>query len=275
MKMRQGPSFIGIGASHAGLTQITKWLSEHEAIADTIPAVNFFNTEAYTKKGLDWYETTVSHGYSQSDCLYGDVSSSYLVSSQTPNRIASTYSNTKLFVVVRHPLKRAVATYLARQKIDKKAQTLSAAAYLSAEPVIQLESCYADHLAHYYEYYAPVNLHVVVYEDLVADPLKTMSELYAYLEVDKNFIPKSLRHLAPPPEPPKHPGLIKRAIMRGKKIYKKLTVRPVGPLFDNDPNLSTLLTEAECTLFLQSMYPATDRLSHLLGRDMVAFWELR
>lgn len=272
--MRKGPAFIGIGASHAGLSQITTWLTQHDEIADTILAHNFFNTDAFEKKGLSWYETRVNVNHGKTDQLTGDVSSGYLVDQRVPARIAQNYGDTKLFMVIRHPLKRALAAYLAHQTIDKSAESLSAAAYLAKQPAIQLESCYADYLAFYSEYYAPVNLHIIVYEDLVADPLKTMANLYEYLEVKKDFVPKGLRHLVPPPEPPKHPGPIKRTILRVKRLYKKLRERPVGPLFPNEPDIELLLTPEQVELFTASMRPATDRLSHMMGRDMVAVWGL-
>lgn len=272
--MRQGPAFIGIGASHAGLSQVTKWLSEHEAVADTIPAENFFNTEAFTKKSLDWYEGRIGCGQQNKGRLCGDVTSGYLVNKDVPKRIATSYSDTKLFLIVRHPLKRALRAYIANQALDKSASSLSAAAYLAKETAIQMESCYADHLAYYYEYYAPVNLHIIVYEDLVEDPIKTMQSLYTYLEIDPQVIPKGLKHLAPPPEPPKNPGLIKRTRMRIHKFYKRLRERPVGPLFPPEPDMERLLSAEEIQLFVASMRPATDRLSHMVGRDMLSFWDL-
>lgn len=274
MKMRKGPAFIGIGASYAGLTQVTRWLSEHSQIADTIPVGNFFNTDAFTKKGLTWYEDKICAHNQSATQICGDVTPGYLIDARVPERIATSYGDTKLFVVVRHPLKRALAAYEAHQAIDQSAKRLSAAAYLSERPLVQQESYYADHLAHYAAYYAAVNMYVIVYEDLVADPLKVMSDLFAYLGVNKDEIPKSLRHLAPPPEPPKNPGLIKRSLMRMKTTYKKLKERPVGPLFASEPDLEKLLTPEEKQLFMASMRPSANRLTHLLGRDMVAFWEL-
>lgn len=272
--MRKGPAFIGIGASFAGLTQVTTWLAEHDEIVDVIPSGNFFNTEAFTKKGLDWYEERICPSQGKSGLLCGDVSPGYLINAQVPKRIATSYSETKLFVIVRHPLKRALAAYVAHRDIDARAKNQSAATYLAEEVSLQTESYYADHLAHFSEYYAPVNLHIIAYEDLVADPLKVMSELYEYLEVTKTVIPKSLRHLAPPPEPPKNPGLIKRSIVRIKTAVKKFRERPIGPLFPPEPAIETLLSAEEQALFVASMRPSADRLSHIMGRDMVAFWNL-
>ena len=55
---RHSPQFIGIGAEHAGLGVIVRLLSAHPGISATIPALNFFNTDAFEQKGTDWYEST-------------------------------------------------------------------------------------------------------------------------------------------------------------------------------------------------------------------------
>ncbi len=274
MKNRRGPSFVGIGASYTALSQITLWLSEHDQISDHIPIGNFFNTEAFTKKGYDWYEKRLNGGSWGTGQLYGDVTPGYLLHPKAASRIATSYSDAKLFLVVRHPLKRALAAYIAHQTIDKSAKLLSAGAYLSKESWLQTESCYADHLMQYSEYYSPVNLHIIVYEDLLADPLKTMKELYAYLGVNDALVPKGLKQLVPPVDPPKNPGLIKLGIFGIKKNYKKITTRKIPPLFSAEPDITALLTPEELDLFKASFRPSANRLSHLMGRDMVAFWEL-
>jgi hypothetical protein len=62
--------------------------------------------------------------------------------------------------------------------------------------------------------------------------------------------------------------------MKGRSAYKKLTEKPRGPVFGPEPTIETLLTPAEIALFTKAFIAPTERLSHLIGRDMVAFWEL-
>jgi hypothetical protein len=269
-----GPSFIGIGAPHAGLGQIVTWLSEHDDVADSIPACNFFNTTAYEKKGLAWYEEKIQSTKKKSGQKTGDCTPGYLTTPGVAERIVSHYADSQLFVVVRHPLRRALAEYEVHKTLDANAARLSAAEYLTQFDTLQRYSRYAEYLDDYFGYYSPVNLQVLVYEEIAAAPLESIQRLYDYIGIDKNVIPKSLRQFAPPPEPPKNPGLIKRSIMKGKAAYKKLTETPVGPVFGPEPTVHTLLTPAEQALFTKAFIAPTERLSHLMGRDMVAFWGL-
>lgn len=269
-----GPSFIGIGAPHAGLGQIVTWLAEHDDVADSIPACNFFNTQAYEKKGLAWYEERVRAGAKHPDQKTGDCTPGYLTTPGVAERIVAHYADSRLFVVVRHPLHRALAEYQVHQKLDAKAAHLSAAAYLTQYDTLQRYSRYAEYLDDYFGYYSPVDLHILVYEEIADNPLAAIAQLYDYIGVDKQVIPKSLKPYAPPPEPPKNPGLIKRSIMKGKSAYKKLTEKPAGPVFGPEPVVLDLLSTAEQELFTKAFIAPTERLSHLMGRDMVAFWGL-
>jgi hypothetical protein len=269
-----GPSFIGIGAPHAGLGQIVTWLSEHDDVADTIPACNFFNTSAYEKKGLAWYEGKLRDSMKRPGQKTGDCTPGYLTTPGVAERIVSHYADSQLFVVVRHPLHRALAEYEAHKTLDVHATRLSAAEYLTQFDTLQRYSRYAEYLDEYFGYYSPVDLQVLVYEEIAAAPLDATQRLYDYLGLDKKMIPKSLKRYAPPPEPPKNPGLIKRSIMNGKAAYKKFTETPLGPVFGPEPEVDVLLSPAEKELFTKAFVAPTERLSHLMGRDMVAFWGL-
>ncbi len=274
MKSRQGPAFIGIGAPHTGLGGIATWLSEHESVVDHIPACNFFNTDLYEKRGLDWYEARLRSTARRPGQLMGDISPGYLAAPEAATRIVDAYPDAKLFVVVRHPLRRAIAAYLANREIDTTIARMNAAEYLTHYQAEQRQSSYALHLEQYFAFYSPVTLKVIIYEELANSPLTVMQDLYAYIDINKDAIPKGLKHFAPPPDPPKNPGLIKRSIMKGKAVYKKLTERPIGPVFPVDPDLDAYLSPEEKALFLKAFVAPTTQLSHLMGRDMVAYWDL-
>jgi Sulfotransferase family len=268
------PTFIGIGTGYAGLGKITTWLGEHPAIADHVPALNFFSTSAYTKHGYDWYAGKLAEQSTGVTC-FGDCSPSYLYESSAAERIARDCPRTKLFVVLRHPLLRALAEYEALRSIDGQAQRMKAVEYLARFPKLQTQGFYADYLESYLVYYSTLELKVIFYEDLVENPLTVMQDLYAYLEVDKNFVPKELKSFVPPPEEPKHPGLIKRTRKRIYKLYKKLTTAEAKPLFTPDSILEANLSSTEKSLFIQAYLPSVDRLSRIVGKDMATYWHMR
>ncbi len=274
MSKKFAPQFIGIGAGYAGLAKVSAWLEAHPNIVDRVPAANFFNTDLFTKKGTSWYEDFLTRFHKDIQ-LCGDCSPSYLTSTVAPKRIVETYPDTKLFVILRHPIRRALAEYKALQDIDKVAREQSPAHYLATHPNLQIQGFYIDHLEAYLAYYSPLAMRFIYYEDLVANPLSVMQDLYDFVGVDKNFIPKDLIRYAPPEDEPKNPGLIKRNYHRLKKAYKKYKQSKVPDLFPADSTLDALISPDEWAVFTKAFLPATDRLSYVVGRDMSVFWGLR
>ncbi len=268
------PNFVGIGAAYAGLGVVAEMLAEHPAIANHIRAHNFFNTDRYEKKGKTWYETELLRD-AGAGTLLGDVTAGYMSSHMAADRIAADYPDAKLFVILRHPLRRAVVEFASLQKIDSTAAKHQAATYLSEHPEVQKHSFYGSLLQSFFGYYSPIQLHVILYEELVEDPLKEISRLYDFLEVDKNFIPKRLRPFAPPPEDPKNPSLFYRAKKLIKKLYKKMFVKAPEPVFPAEIILNQWLTEEQIEIFNKAFAVDSDQLSFLLHRDMSEFWSLK
>jgi hypothetical protein len=266
------PHIIGIGSAHAGLGLVSELLAEHPAIADSLPPRNFFNTETFTKRGYPWYEQLLA---SQSDgLLVGDCTPGYALHPQCAERIASAYPDAKLFMIVRHPLRRLLTEFAALQKIDKEAARSTPAGYLAAHPELQARSCYGAQLQQFFAYYSPLQLLVIVYEDLVTDPLKVMSELYDFYGVDKNFIPKRLRPYAPLPDEPKHRSLVSKLFKLIRSVYKKLTYREPAPVFPPEVAVGKLLSPDEVALFNRVYITDAKQLTTFMGRDIGVFWGL-
>lgn len=193
MSLRQnGPTFIGIGAAHAGLSTVAGWLAEHPEIADRVPALHFFSTDSYEKKGLLWYEAQLQSTREKPNFLTGECTAQYLYDSDTPARIVSDYPDTKLFVLLRHPVDRMVAEYVSCKSTDRTALEHSFVTYLSQHPALFTRSQYATALAPYFAYYSPRQLLVLHYEEIVLQPLAMLERLYHFLGVEKTFVPKAL-----------------------------------------------------------------------------------
>jgi Sulfotransferase family len=266
------PAFIGIGTSYAGLGELMAWLGAHPQVSSHIPSTHYFATRAYSK-GASWYQTALST-HQKPQQLVGEASASYLHSADVPARIAHDCPDTKLIVVLRHPIRRMLAEYDALTRIDAKAQTLSAAAYIAAHTPLQTESLYADALERYFAYYSALDCRVVFYEELANSPLETMHSIYDFLAVDADFVPKALKHLAPPPEEPKHPSLLYRGRTTLYSVYQRLFVKPKPRLFPVDDAFDHLLTPQEWEVFAQFFATDADKLSRLLNRNMKAYWSL-
>lgn len=269
---RNTPDFIGIGAAHAGLGVVTKLLSSHPAIVDSIPALHFFNTEAYDTKGVAWYEDTLPP--KAPGVLTGECCPGYMTTSGVAERIVREYPDTKLFVIVRNPIERAIVQYeYAKAKRQVSAQ-ISCARYLATVPKVQTDGFYGQHLREYFAYYSSLQLFVVVYDELVENPLKVMQSLFAFLEVDANFVPKALAAYAPPPDEPINPSKLKRLIMFIKKKIKHLTEKPAVPVFPPPYVISQYFTPEELAPFKRAFAVDALPLSNFMHRDIGTLWNL-
>lgn len=266
------PSFIGIGASFSGLGVITNCLAAHPQVSSTIVAHNFFSTSAFTDKGLAWYEAQFNE--SKKEVLEGDCSPGYLVTGGTAEKIVTAYPATKLFVVVRNPIDRAIANYEHAKATGKIGRNITCARFLTALPSAQSDGFYGQHLHEYFIYYSPLQLHIIVYEELVENPLKALQALYTFLEIDSSFIPKQLAMYAPPPEEPKHPSKLYRLRRSIKGLIKRYFKKVPAPVFLPAYKQDTYFSSSELQVLRQAYAVDARHLTNLLHRDMGVFWDL-
>lgn len=267
------PDFIGIGADHAGLSIISGLLSAHPEVASRIPSGNLFNQAELTPELITQYEAALPPRTKKTRVI-GECSAGYLTHPMAAERIVTRYPTTKLFVVVRNPLDRAVAIYTQAKQAHRLNAQMTCAQYLAAYPAIQTTGLYAHHLHAYFMYYTSLQLHIIVYEDFALEPLKVMSDLYTFLEIDAQFIPKDLAGYAPPPDEPKHRGRISKLIHGISSLVKKARAKPFIPITQAPYDLPDYFTPTELATFKAMYAQDSHHLTNLLHRDMAVFWGL-
>lgn len=271
---KNAPDFIGIGADHAGLGIIAKLLAAHPGVVSEIPAARFFNQAAApTEETLARYEATLPPR-EKKHRLRGECSAEYLTAPAAAERIVTAYPTAKLFVVVRHPIHRALAVYEQAKRTGHIKQGSTCAEYLLSHPITQTDGFYGHHLSSYFSYYTSLQLYTIVYEDFVADPLKVIQGLYAFLDVDANFIPQALAVYAPPPDEPVNPGRIKRLFMGIGRTIKKWRTKPSVPITPALHTLTQFFSPEELSVFKAAYVPDAAQLTNILHRDMGVFWDL-
>jgi hypothetical protein len=270
---KNAPQFIGIGGKGCGLALVTELLNVHPQINSPIPSLRFFSTDAFTEKDLSEYVTALCLVPPPAVC--GESCPEYLTTKGVAERIAQTYPDAKLFVVVRNPLDRAIVEYQHAKLARTLPHGMTCAQYLTNNPKAQTDGFFGRHLTQYFSIYTSLQLQVIVYEDFVKEPLKVMQELYDFLELDKEFVPKRLLMYAPLPEEPKHPGRISRLIkFVGKKIKKLHPPQAPSPLTPKAVHQAEYLSPQELAVFKKTFAADTAQLSNLVHRDMVVEWNL-
>lgn len=263
------PHFIGIGARESSLPVFMRLLSAHPAVADVVPNLNFFGTDAVEKKGIHWYEERLLEKANAR--LVGEWSSEYLTNPRVPKQIAELVPEAKLFLIVRNPLERLVAEYESVKNSGARERYKSGGEFIASHRQLQAAGLYGRYLRSFAEYYSPVDLCVFVYDDLILNPYREIIKAYRFLDIDP-FTPKAIKYYAPPPDDPVNPGLITRTILNSKKLYKRLRP-PVAPkLFLPSPPPESVFTEEEINQLKRLYREDVALLSQLLSRDLTSLW---
>jgi Sulfotransferase domain len=206
------PDYLIIGVKRGGTTSLQQYVTAHpDVIApNAAKASHYFDVNF--SKSFSWYR---AHFPRQSwmnaeraagrPVIVGEASPYYCFHPLALERIAARVPSVRLIMVLRDPVERAWSHYayeLARGNEDLTfAEALEAEPHRleGAEDRIRLgevsddrhwrlhaylgRGCYARQIEAVYEHFARERLRVVVSEELFADPLKVMNEVFAFLGV--------------------------------------------------------------------------------------------
>jgi len=207
----QAPDFLIIGAQKAGTTSLYNCLKQHPAV---LPArkkeIHYFSQ--FYRKGLPWY---LEHFPQREDHqLSGEASPFYLFHPQSARRIAETYPDIKIVIILRDPVERAISHY--DQQHRRGHEKLPMLQAFLEEPhriakvwekvlrdeqtsVSKLQQCsylkrgeYLAQLQCYETYFPAKQIHLMESREFFDHPLPSLSKLYTFLQIDPGFVPKDL-----------------------------------------------------------------------------------
>jgi len=228
------PQFLIIGAAKAGTTALYAYLVQHPQIIEAkIKEVQFFSVR-YTN-GIMWYrskfptKSRIKKGF-----ITGEASPYYLFHPHAHKRIFGLLPNTKLILLLRDPVDRAISHYF--HEVNEKSEFLSIEEALTneegrIEPELmrmqrdefynseiyrrhsyKKRGIYSDQLVNYLDYCENGQLLIVKSEDLLSDPEKILRDVFIFLNVDPSFSPSDLN--------PKNIGSYTKEV--SPRIYKEL-----------------------------------------------------
>ncbi|MGF1492953.1 MAG: tetratricopeptide repeat protein [Microcoleaceae cyanobacterium] len=117
LQPKNGPDFIIIGTQKGGTTSLYYYLALHPNIMPSlIKEIEFW--EKRFEWGLDWYRANFPPTPADEMILTGEATPSYLDHSDVPERLFQSFPATKLIVLLRNPVDRAISHYY--QWIDLK-----------------------------------------------------------------------------------------------------------------------------------------------------------
>ncbi|MDQ1364434.1 MAG: hypothetical protein QOJ52_3471 [Acidimicrobiaceae bacterium] len=178
------PDFLGIGALKAGTTYLDAMLRSHPDVClpGRIKEVEFFTR--HFDRGPGWYQEQFRGCVGQ---VRGEVSPQYLFDARAAGRIHGLIPDAKLIVSVRDPVQRAYSQY--KHWVQETAYRQSFDQFLVDHPGAVERGRYFSSLRPYLDLFPRDQLLVIVFEDLVAQPLPTMQRVYRFAGVTDDHEP--------------------------------------------------------------------------------------
>ena len=205
------PNFIIIGAMKAATTSLYSYLQQHhEIFMSPMKEPMFFNNldeeKTYKVKGSKGKHIRSFEEYyslfnaAKKEKAIGEASPAYIYDKKCPQLIKNNIPEIKIIAILRQPVERAYSNYLHTIRSGKEPIKDFLKAFQEEEkriaenwsPLYHYKSkgYYFEQLERYYNIFPANNIHIVLFEDLINYPHKTVKEIFKFLAVDESFIPK-------------------------------------------------------------------------------------
>jgi hypothetical protein len=210
------PNFLVIGAVKSATTSVYHYLKQHpEIYMSPTKETSFFAIEGddldfngpgfqqtYLYKcgirDLDTYQAEFA-GVTNEKAI-GEASPIYLYfTPKAPQRIRHYLDRPKLIAILRHPAERAFSHFLNNIRDRREPLTDFAAALQDEKRRLQENwgpawhyqeiGFYSRYLREYFQRFEREQIRVYLFEDLKANPIATMQDIFRFLKVDDTFIP--------------------------------------------------------------------------------------
>jgi hypothetical protein len=183
------PTFVGIGAAKCATTWCWEALRHHPDVDAGQPKeIDFFRL--HFDRSTAWY---AKHFRRADARVRGEITPVYMDDARVAERIAATYPDVTLLVVLRNPYERALSNLLHDVRdLDggvTGASEARARELAAREPKFLRRSLYAAQLRSFVERFDRTQFAVLFYEDLERDARGFLRQLYAAVGADVDFVP--------------------------------------------------------------------------------------
>lgn len=180
------PNFLMIGAQRCGTTLLHAIFSQHDEVFVPTRRKEVHYFDRFYDRGLAWYEEF----FPDSDDAdryraIGEITPDYLSEPEVPARIAETLSDCRFLVSVRDPIRRAFSWYLFAKRSHNEQRSFSD--FIRTDERVLRAGRYAEQLKRYHESFPKERFHVVVYEDLVAEPAPVLDGIAGFLGLSRSW----------------------------------------------------------------------------------------
>lgn len=182
------PSFLGIGVPRAGTTWLNTLLASHpDVYTPTVrDEINYF--DRYYERGLGWYETLFPPPeHAGRYRAIGEITPQYYYCQECPERIFNALPESKLILMLRHPVGRAYSQY--GLFVQRRNYRGSFEDFIVDRPRSLKKGFYTSYIKRYLRYFDRNQIQALIFEDAVADIVKTQKSLADFLSIAADKCP--------------------------------------------------------------------------------------
>jgi hypothetical protein len=184
------PTFLGIGVQRGGTTWLHTVLAGHpDVYMPTVrKEIRFF--DKYYERGLDWYSAFFcppeeANRYK----AIGEISTQYYDCEECPERIFKTLPESKLIIMLRHPVNRAYSHY--GFVVQRRNFRGSFEEFLASRSKALEKGFYSRYLKRFLQYFDRTQILALIFEDVFADVSKSKKMIAYFLNIDADKFPSS------------------------------------------------------------------------------------
>ncbi|MCO5230784.1 MAG: sulfotransferase [Chitinophagales bacterium] len=227
MEQVHHPNFFLIGTVKGGTTSLHRYLDQHpEIYLSPIKEVNYFSRldideslfardyrhdisidlERYFKEGMS-YPVHIAHITKEKDYLHlfsnvknqkaiGEMSLSYMLYENAPQKIFEAYPNAKIMAMLRNPAERAFSQYIMNLKQGKILEQDFLNEIINddkakhkgwgANHQYLMIGKYYEQLKRYYDIFPKEQIKIFLFDDYKENPTKIVKEMFEFLGVNPN-----------------------------------------------------------------------------------------
>ncbi|XP_074648967.1 heparan sulfate glucosamine 3-O-sulfotransferase 6-like [Tubulanus polymorphus] len=182
---RKLPTAIIIGVKKGGTRALLEFLRQHPDVRAPGPEIHFF--DRHYDLGLEWYRRRMPYTLPRQITI--EKTPCYFVTKEVPARIHRMSKDTKLILVVRDPVTRAISDYTqslskrtAKKPFHKLALIRNSTVVDAHWAAIKI-GMYANHLSKWLDYFPREQIHIISGETLISEPARIVSGLQRFLRL--------------------------------------------------------------------------------------------
>lgn len=183
------PNFLGIGAQKSGTTWLYDILVKHPEVymPHDKKEIHFFDNNY--SKGREWYLKFFENVSNEK--AIGEITPKYIFDKKVPSLVKKELgSNMKFIVILRNPVTRFISSYkYGRQRNNYKG---SIEEFYRTSEKAYIRGLYSKQLKNWFKYFDKSQFLVLIFEEEIKNPKRTLSKLSEFLEIDKSLFDESV-----------------------------------------------------------------------------------